>query len=218
MKRMLNQNLIDFLNSLDDLLKYNSSTNTVEVVKNLSVAGTILTTYNTEAFIIVDENNSSLTFSYEQGNALVIKNENQSGIYFDVFDDSGELYQGATSKNLKTIFGKSILKNTNDTGNIDLYKHYLTIGVKDEASSITDTFSILVQSSSNVDCSSATGETQKLKTLLKASGSSIKTYEYGPNIDFSSMGMLLWTGSILCITASGGELNIVNIVDRVETL
>ena len=123
-----------------------------------------------------------------------------------------------SSLQLKTLFGKNLSYYDPKDNNIDLYKHYLTIGVKDEASNITDTFSILVQSSSNVDCSSATGATQKLKDLLKASGSSIRTYEYGPNSDFSSVGMLLWTGTILCITASGGELNIVNIVDRVETL
>lgn len=201
--------------------KYNSDTNTFEIGTSLYVDGSIISHYSPEAFVIIDENNVSLRFSFEQGNALVIKNDNESGIYFDDFDDSGELYQGATSKNLKTIFGnKSLMKDPEhpENNNIDLYKHYLTINVEDETSNITDTFSILVQSSSNVDCSSSTGATQKLKDLLKASGPSVRTYEYGPNSDFSSVGMLLWTGTILCITASGGELNIVKIVDRVETL
>lgn len=215
---------IDDAISKFDKITYNSDTNTFEISSNLEVNGVanfngpIVAKYGDEAIVIERKDHSNLTISYNMNNnALLIINEAQSGIFIP-FDDSAEIYQGVTSKNLKTIFGNQSIFTEDGTGNIDLYKHYLTIGVKDEASNITDTFSILVQSSSNVDCSSATGETQKLKTLLKASGSSIKTYEYGPNIDFSSVGMLLWTGTILCITAVGGELDIVNIVDRVETV
>lgn len=231
MKRMLNQNLIDFLNSLGDSLKYESSSNTfeigpsLEVDSNLNVNGdTIfngdLVSYRDSSFTFYEGDNSQtpsmgvsplfdvnqLIFFYNDGQAI------DSATMLDVSVDANIL----TNKNTKTIFGKSIQKDSEN--NIDLYKHYLTINVEDETSNITDTFSILVQSSSNVDCSSATGATQKLKDLLKASGPSVRTYEYGPNSDFSSMGMLLWTGSILCITASDGELNIVKIVDRVETL
>ena len=207
---------------------YNSSTNTFEIGTNLYVNGSIKTQdaimlyYDTQlTFYSEKENSKDITISPLFGDTESITQ--LSFIY--TLPDGTESYSAyldldkssniLTDKNTKTLFGN---QNLRGSGNIDLYKHYLTIDVKDEASNITDTFSILVQSSSNVDCSSATGATQKLKDLLKASGSSIKTYEYGPNNDSSSVGMLLWTGTILCITASGGEFNIVKIVDRVETL
>lgn len=214
MKRMLNQKLIDFLNSLGDSLKYESSTNTFEIGSDLDVDGNLY--IDTGLIISGDSNNKGSSIDLSDPDYIYLNgvNDKEAYIEFDIFNNLG-VQIGLTDKNTKTLFGNQSIYGS---GNIDLYKHYLTINVEDEASNITDTFNILVQSSSNVDCSSATGETQKLKDLLKASGSSIRTYEYGHNNDFSSLGMLLWTGTILCIAASGGELNIVKIVDRVETL
>lgn len=122
--------------------------------------GTILTNYNDEAFVIVNENNSSLTFSFEQGNALVIKNENATGIYFDDFDESGEFYKVATSKNLKTVFGKSIMKDPEQPGNnnIDLYRHQLKVKVGGNV------VYFVITSSSNLKVTSL----QDLTTVTKA--------------------------------------------------
>ena len=148
------------LEELATELTYNSTTNTVEVGKNLSVNGTILTNYNDEAFVIVNENNSSLTFSFEQGNALVIKNENGTGIYCDEFGESGELYKVATSNNLKTVFGKSIMTDPDQPGNnnIDLYRHQLKVKVGGNA------VYFVITSSSNLKVASL----QDLTTVTKA--------------------------------------------------
>jgi len=218
------------LEELATELTYNSTTNTVEVGKNLSVNGTILTNYNNEAFVIVDENNSSLTFSFEQGNALVIKNENATGIYFDDFDETGEFYKGATSKNLKTVFGKSIMKDPEqpEDNNIDLYKHYLHIQGGASGAGLYD-FYIVIQSSSNVDCSSTAGATKKLRTLLKVSPATPRMYETGvcgpvkspeetENYSAERSCALYWDGSLLYVRNALGDFEMTLIEDRVETL
>lgn len=122
---------------------------------------------------------------------------------------------------LKTFFGnKSIIKDPEhpENNNIDLYKHYLTIDAEPSEGGTGVQCSILIQSSSNVDCSSTTGATQKLKTLLKITGTSYRVYESGVANSGASSCALVWTGTILQVNVGGTPYVIKSIVDDVETV
>lgn len=229
MKRMLDQKLIDFLNSLGDSLKYESSSNTFEIGTNLYVDGKLeinddtifkgnLDAYNDSLLTFYQGNNAQSIYMaisplYDETKLAFLYNDGQAittSIELDVSVNSNIL----TDKNVKTLFGNHSLYGS---GNIDLYKHYLKITGK-KVGDITQTFYILVQSSSNTDCSSETGATQKLQTLLKASGTETKIYESGITSDCSAVCTLFWNGAILFIVSDTERYNITSIDDRVETL
>lgn len=170
---------------------------------------------NSDAIFWMSNDYNDITIGSNADGELVIDNG------FDTYhlpydsnpDREGITADIVTSDKLKTLFGnQSIYGN----GNIDLYKHYLKItGTGDGG---TSSFYILVQSSSNVDCSSTTGATQKLKDLLKVSGTQPIHYEYGVTIDATATCQLVWTGSLLVVNYNTVNYNITKIEDRVETL
>ena len=129
-----------------------------------------------------------------------------------------------TDKNTKTLFGKSLYGN----GNIDLYRHYLHIQGGASAAGLYD-FYIVIQSSSNVDCSSTSGATKKLRTLLKVSPATPRMYETGvcgpvkmpeetENYDAGHPCALYWDGSLLYVRNGILDFEITLIEDRVEPI
>lgn len=227
------RNLEKFVNSLT----YESDTNTFEIGTNLYVDGKLevdddaifrgnLDAYNDSALTFYQGDNAHtafmgmspifdqtvVSFLYEDGQAI------STSIDLDVSVDAHIL----TNKNVKTFFGnKSIMKDPvhPENNNIDLYKHYLEFEVhvmsEPEEQGIY-TCRILVQSSSNVDCSSTTGDTQKLKDLLKCDETN-KHYEIGI-ADSSSFVQLYGNSILLYVLVNGIAADINSIKDRVETI
>lgn len=200
MKRMLNQKLIDFLNSLEDSLKYESSTNTFELGTNLEVDGDITT--NTG---IINSPNGSIEISDDN---FIYLNGRYEGVYISF--GLGELdgaQNALTDKNTKTLFGKSILKER-ENNNIDLYKHYITLNAQ---------YHCVIISSSNINCSSETGATQKLKDLLKFNND-ILYYEMVYDDVSGNSGILYSNNNVLNIETNSQDIVITDIIDVVKTI
>ena len=124
---------------------------------------------------------------------------------------------------LKTIFGNKSLTvdkyRPNDT-NIDLYKHYLTITAHAYSApegSGNYTCYILIQSSSNVDVSSTTGDTKKLVNLLKCDSTG-GFYESGVTENAGTLCILQGNSSGLHIMVNSNGCQITSIVDKTITL
>lgn len=214
--------------------KYNSDTNTFEIGTNLYIDGNTsiqgdLNTYGG----IVSFGDSLLAFyldNNEKSRNIVIcpifgddKTITQLAFFYNLEDDaeSYNVYLDldkssniVTDKKLKTLFGN---KSLYGSGNIDLYKHYLTISVFNEAEGNNYDCHILIQSSSNVDCSSSTGATQKLKELLKCDNNN-RFYESGVADDGAAMCILYGSSSLLRMCVNTTIYDITKIVDRVETI
>lgn len=207
MKRMIDNKSIDYLNSLKD---GTAQFNKISVVNN-------------------DSNEDGIDFTNAIGESSYLHiGADESGFYFERYENNNDIGHviieptrgvyatGLTDQNTKSLFGNQSIYGE---GNIDLYKHYLTINGRID-DNVESSFYIIIQSSSNVDCSSTAGATQKLKTLLKASGSETKDYESGTNTDAGYPCRLVYDGSsgILVITSNGDIYNITSITDRVETI
>lgn len=166
MKRMLNQNLIDFLNSLGDSLKYESSTNTFEIGTNLSVNGNIETN-GLSIWELAQNEQAFLEYQYDVDNFRLI-NYNTTAITNIPLIDNSEItlitntdITEYLNMNLKTLFGnKSIVKDPHhpEDTNIDLYKHFISI------SGTNEDYYIEIISSNNLNVDSLTD----LTTLTKA--------------------------------------------------
>lgn len=227
------RNLEKFVNSLT----YESDTNTFEIGTKLYVDGKFevnddaifrgnLDAYNDSALTFYKGDNAqtpymsmsplfdttTLSFLYYDGQAIT------TGIDLDVSVDA----QILTDKNVKTFFGnKSIVKDPTkpNENNIDLYKHYLEFEVHVTSAPAEQgiyTCRILVQSSSNVDCTSTTGATQKLKDLLKCDATN-KYYEIGI-AGGSAFAQLYGNSTLLYVLVGGIAADINSIKDRVETI
>lgn len=221
MKRMLDQKLIDFLNSLGDSLKYESSSNTFEIGTNLYVDG--ITNFDDKVNLSVlnikqglyDDDFDCVKISYSKDNERLQFDFTGWGVtyYLEPYASDGNI---VTDDNVKTLFGNQSLVGS---GNIDLYKHYLEFEVHVTSAPEEQgnyTCRILVQSSSNVDCTSTTGATQKLKDLLKCDSTN-KYYESG--IAGGSVGAQLYGNSrLLYVLVDGIAAEIKSINDRVETI
>lgn len=137
---------------------------------------------------------------------------------------SGDAIQTSIiSLKLKTIFGnKSLLVDEyrpNDN-NIDLYKHYFTITAHAYSApegSGNYTCYILIQSSSNVDVSSTTGDTKKLVNLLKCDSTG-GFYESGVTENAGTLCILQGNSSGLHIMVNSNGCQITSIVDKTITL
>ena len=118
-----------------------------------------------------------------------------------------------STDNVKTLFGNQSIIGT---GNIDLYRHYLTI---------TDINGKVAKfewiSSSNINVS---GVGTKLKDLLKCSGiESSRNYGHGyEDSDLTTPCIMYWLGSSMGILSlkfgSSSPSEISNVVDIVETI
>ena len=107
----------------------------------------------------------------------------------------------------KTLFGDQSLVGT---GNIDLYNHFL------ELTYTNGTVNLVIESSSNIDCS---GIGTKLKDLLKCSGAA-KYYHQGFELKNNKVAQLYWNGTILQVQI-GGEATpfaITTVKDSVRTV
>lgn len=111
-----------------------------------------------------------------------------------------------TNTNIKTIFGNQSLVGT---GNIDLYKHRLTITPQGQG-----TFTGEIYSSSNTNVSSNNGATQKLTTLLKCTSGYYGTFLGSLN----DQGRLIYNNKVLQFETNTGVFTISNIVDVVEPI
>lgn len=207
MKRMLDQKAIDFLNSLGDSLKYESSTNTFEVGTNLYVDGdlTIGGTYITgQGGRINIEENYHFYFESKNGETSAQLELPSNVDFLNILTD----------QNTKTFFGnQSIL----GIGNIDLYKHYLNITAKSPGNTSSSCY-ICIYSSSNINCTSSTGATQKLKDLLKISGTAERYYDSGMTGGGESACILYWSGQVLQVSVDTENYTITAIEDTVETI
>lgn len=209
MKRMLDQKLIDFLNSLGDSLKYESSSNTFEIGTNLYVDGIAdfgnevnLGVLNIKQFLYDDDFNC-VKISYSKDDDCLAFDFTGGGVTY-YLEPNGSDGNIVTSDNVKTLFGNQLLIGS---GNIDLYVHYLKFSIGKEISF----YGVVYSSNNNV-----TNTLQKLTTLLKPP-SSAQMFIPLTN-DNNDNGVLYWNGSIWQVGYSGGGLNITSISDRVETI
>lgn len=219
MKRMLDQKLINFLISLGDSLKYESSTNTFEIGTNLYVDGKLeinddvffkgnLDSYNDSALTFYQRDNAQSTYMsisplFDETKLAFLYNDGQAieaSIGLDVSVDANIL----TDKKTKTFFGNQSIVGS---GNIDLYVHYLKFSIGEE----TSFYGVVYSSNNNV-----TNTLQKLTTLLKPP-SSAQMFIPLTN-DNNENGVLYWNGSIWQVGYSAGGLNITSVSDRVETI
>nr|DAH14338.1 MAG TPA: hypothetical protein [Caudoviricetes sp.] len=208
MKRMLNQNLIDFLNSLGDSLKYESSSNTFEIGTNLYVDGNIeFSGQYIKGGVWLDMGDSGYFYIQTQ------TDNSDDYIEFHISPGDGTIH-GLTDNNTKTLFGNQSIYGS---GNIDLYKHYLLIKAKSPSNTTYSCF-IAIYSSSNVNCSSSSGATQKLKNLLKISGTSQRYYDTGMTSGAESACILYWSGQVLEVMIDTESCTITSIEDSVETI
>ena len=215
------RNLEKFVNSLT----YESDTNTFEIGTNLYVDGIATAQYF--AFHDSGDGKYLIQCNYENNQIEFLNDVDVYYVNLDMSEQSDIL----TSNNTKTLFGnQSLLKDPQhpENNNIDLYKHYLHIQGGLSGSGIYD-FYIVIQSSSNIDCSSSSGATQKLKDLLKISGSTPRIYESGVCGQTTDEGVssykvthacaLYWDGSLLYARCQGAaDYTIINIEDKVETV
>ena len=211
MKRMLDQKLIDFLNSLGDSLKYESSTNTFEIGTNLYVDGdtTIQGDFKTygnlesfnDSFLSFYQGNTaqypymSLSPLFDDINLIFEYNDGQditNQIILDMSKDANIL----TDKNTKTIFGNQSIYGS---GNIDLYRHQIALNTS------IGTYWVEIISSNNLKVDSVTD----LTTLTKATnGYKIVAYKL-EGADSAPSEMLfnyasgVWSGSSASATILG---------------
>lgn len=214
---------IDDAISKFDKITYNSDTNTFEIGTDLYVDGNFsiqadLNTYGG----IQSFNDSSLSFyQYEDTQSSYFDISPLFGQYelsFTHFDGQA-ITATATLKmdgdcniltniNVKTLFGNQSIYGS---GNIDLYKHYLTLTAGGK------TFRGVILSSNNLDC---TGVGTKLITLLKCTPGETHYYEHF--LDMSDTGAeyaLYYNGSILQLTdGTSDPISITNVVDKPETV
>lgn len=130
MKRMLDQKIIDFLNSLGGSLKYDSSSNTFEIDTNLYVDGKA--TFNSEILSNNDgglylydnegDNENVNIYAFVSDNTLYIEYNNSDNADLNVSVQIPILSNSIalTTANTKTLFGNQSLEGS---GNIDLYRH-----------------------------------------------------------------------------------------------
>lgn len=188
---------------------YNSNTNMTNINSNFNILGFLQINNG----FIKGKGGASIDLSEPYNIYLNSVDDQETYISFSMHNGDGEI-NGLTDKNVKTLFGNQSIYGS---GNIDLYKHYLTISCKLATGTSTAICNILVQSSSNTDCSSTTGATQKLKDLLKISGTNQLWFEQGLTNDYIGC-QLYWNGQVLGIIIDNEAFNITKIEDRVETI
>ena len=237
MRRIIDGKNIQFLEDMSEVMKYNSSTNTFEIGTDLYVNGAIKSSDT-----IMLYNDTQLTFYADKENSADITisplfgyTESVTQLSFTyTLPDGAEAYSAyldldkssniLTDKNTKTLFGNSLY----GTGNIDLYKHYLHIKGGASGAGLYD-FYIVIQSSSNVDCSSTSGATKKLRNLLKVSPATPRMYETGvcgpvkmpeetENYSAERPCALYWDGSSLYVRNGVADFEIALIEDVVQPL
>lgn len=237
------KNLEKFVKSIS----YDSNTNTFEIGTNLYVDGLIqnsdfILPSNGEGMKILNDTLISFYLAGENTDSIDILPQIDEGLITFAANhrlDDGSLQSSEvhlniiyaqnsdilTDQNVKTLFGNQSIYGS---GNIDLYKHYLHIQAGVSGAGLYD-FYILVQSSSNVNCSSTDGATQKLKDLLKISGSTPRIYETGvcgpvqspsdeQNYSAHNPCALYWNGSLLYVRNDTLDFTITLIEDKVETV
>lgn len=183
-------------------------TTALEIV---SERGFALENSNAQFWMSNDSNDTAIG-SNDDGELVISNGFDEYHLPYDSNPDRDGINANlVTSDKLKTLFGN---QNIYGSGNIDLYKHYLTINV--EGDGLNYEVHILVQSSSNVDCSSESGATQKLKDLLKCN-STERYYESGVAVE-GPTGILYGNSTLLKMKVEAVDYNITKIVDRVETL
>lgn len=141
MKRMLDQKLINFLISLGDSLKYESSSNAFEIGTNLEVDGVARLPH-----IVIDP-------TKEGGGVDITFDKDTSQLKFNFLGDGisyvlePDLSDGSivTTDMLKTLFGNQSMYGE---GNIDLYRHQLKVT---DARSIIGTFIIISSNNLVID-------------------------------------------------------------------
>lgn len=172
--------------------------------------------------LIFDIIDVTLYFGIQENDALYLQSlyTNQGyilEIQYDITTDKLTITKTVenylSEDNVKTLFGNQSIIGT---GNIDLYRHYLTI---------TDINGKVAKfewiSSSNINVS---GVGTKLKDLLKCSGiESSRKYGHGyEDSDLTTPCIMYWLGSSMGILSlkfgSSSPSEISNVVDIVETI
>lgn len=192
----------------------------LQIDSNLRVAGNV-ETLGLSIWESGQNEQAFLEYQYDSDNFRLINYNTNATTNIPLADNAelsvvtNETIPDYLNMNLKTLFGNQSLVGS---GNIDLYKHYLEISAEPSEGGTGAQCNILIQSSSNVDCSSATGATQKLKDLLKISGTSYRVYESGVASSGAISCALVWTGTTLQVNVGGTPYVIKSIVDVVETV
>lgn len=184
---------------LEEASKHKPWSKIVEVIEN---------GYAYKPVLIFDTINNELYFGTQENDTLYLQNLYANhGLILEIqyTKATDKLTITSTEENVKTLFGNQSIIGT---GNIDLYKHYILLNGR---------FQCVVISSSNVNCSSETGATQKLKDLLKVTDNH-KFYELVTNVATAGGGVLQYYNSVLRIMFNGGPIEITEITDIVTTI
>ena len=197
---------------LEDLateVVYNKNTNTVEVGSNLSVNGVARLPH-----IVIDPTNDDtgvdITFNTDNlYNSQLKFFFMADGLTYTLQANDGDGLI-VTDNNIKTVFGKSILKDPEqpEDNNINLYRHSLEIKTADK-----NTYLMTFNASSNLKIASL----QDLTTVLKPDSGSL--WFGGICFGNESASMLLYRGNVWCIGKTIVDVsNITTIVDSVKPI
>ena len=217
------KNLEKFVKSIS----YDSNTNTFEIGTNLYVDGLIQNPYfilpsNGEGMKILNDTLISFYLAGENTDSIDILPQIDEGLITFAANhrlDDGSLESSEahlniiyaqnsdilTNQNVKTLFGNQSIYGS---GNIDLYKHNVTIN---------NQYHCTIISSSNVDCTSTTGASQKLKELLKVNNNN-QYYESIYDDASGNSGIFYYYNNLLSIESNGGIVQITTITDVVTTI
>lgn len=148
---------------------------------------------------------ASLKYSEEDSEFIFSNAETEFSAHLPLSHAEEEIL---TDKSVKTLFGNQSIVGT---GNIDLYVHYIEILTDDDITFYGCAYSSIKTNASGVG--------QGLTTLFKAPANQARDYIPLSNLaEQASPGLLQWTGSIWKVGYSGADYNVVNVVDRVETI
>ncbi len=149
---------------------YNSDTNTTKIAGNLDVDKTLKINTQLELNNDVQINcDTSETYSIVAFYSAALDTVN----FLTITQDSNRT-EILTKDNTKTIFGNNLY----GSGNIDLYKHRIRLTMQNpNDSEDTTEGEFIIYSSSNIECTSTSGATQKLKELLKVNNEG--SYDFG---------------------------------------
>lgn len=170
--------------------KYNSDTNTLEIGTNLYVDGVIDTTQ-----IQMSDDGAAISFNLEDNKFSF--QDKYGNITSLVVKDTSEIL---TDKSVKTLFGNQSIYGS---GNIDLYRHQLTLFNRAD-----EQYILIVYSSSNLNVDSVTD----LTTLTKANDN------YKINVIKVSDGtssLLKYDGSIWILSDGSNILSVSDIVTTI---
>lgn len=197
----------EYLEKLQKSLGVDEDGNAV-VGKNLEVDGYLSVNDGQDGIFLNEATSSEVNIWVADGALVFTTRDGIEEFIFDAFNPA--LGDGVVRvKNLKTIFGNQSLVGE---GNIDLYRHSLSISGATPATTLNLDF----LSSSNLKCDSV----QDLRTLLKISGNKIE-FLYGNLYQGPYTQCQLVVSADICQFTVGGTstaINVTTVQDTVTTI